>query len=798
MVALLPPLLALAACLATAASALAQAAEGEAPLVDVRAGFDGLAKAGRWLPVQVTLANDGPGFEGEVRVVTRSPGGPSVAYGERVELPTRSRKLVRLAAPAPASARELRVELVSDGREIAHRDGPVRLLGASEFLVGVLADDDVPPAGLGSLRRGGGAVSLARIGLGDLPTDAVALQALDAILVRNRPAGRLGPQRTALRAWIEAGGQLVVAGGPGWRRSVDGLEDLLPIEGLVTTEVGHLRALGRYAGGAPADGAILLAAGSPAPGARVILSQDGVPLIVERWLGQGRVTFLAADPSLEPFRSWPGAEGLWQRVLVGGRPLFPPIDDASTGPFELEVRAVLVQLMELGLPSPGWLAAFLLAYVVCVGPLQYGLLRRIDRREWAWIGFPALALGFAGLAYVGGGRLRGLDVRSGAVSIVRAAPDAETAPIDTWVGLVTPTRRSYALDFVDGAAPRVLPSMGGLAGDTPLVLGAHGGPPLRGPTRLPDLRLEARTLQAFHSRAFGPSPTPVRAEIRATSGRLEGLVTNVGPDRLEDALVLAAGESLMLGDIAPGESRPVSLALPTTRPPGPAFRPPRLGSSGAWRDRAELQRSVATSVLNRGGDGEGAGGAVLVAWTAATPPRLTANGDAITGLATRLLEQALPIHYGDDHLVIPPGLLGRTLLDGAALSRGAAPSFVVRGPIVFQYDLPPEVVFGQVDRLSVHLAIGRPSPGVAPPLATGGSAPSPSSNPPGASSTVRVSLFRWADRTWVEAPLVSTGVADVVFGDQFVDGGAIRLRVESNGPEAFIQQLDLSLEGPRG
>jgi len=63
---------------------------------------------------------------------------------------------------------------------------------------------------------------------------------------------------------------------------------------------------------------------------------------------------------------------------------------------------------------------------------------------------------------------------------------------------------------------------------------------------------------------------------------------------------------------------------------------------------------------------------------------------------------------------------------------------------------------------------------------------------------VRVSLFRWADRTWVEAPLVSTGVADVVFGGQFVDGGAIRLRVESNGPEAFIQQLDLSLEGPRG
>ena len=761
--------------------------------LDVRPGFDGLGKAGRWLPVQVVVGNDGPGFEAEVRVVTRlSAGGPSVAYGQPVDLPTRSRKLVQLVVPAPASERDLRLELHTGGREIAVRDVPVRLLKPSAFLVGVLSDDSAPPAGLGSLRRGGETVSAARVSPGDLPTDPAALQALDALVIHNAPTGRLsGEQRAALRTWVEAGGQLVLAGGPGWRRSIEGLDDLVPVEELWTREVRSLRAFGRYAAGpgvapagGPTDGGVLLAVGLPVPDARVLLEQDGMPLIVERWLGLGRITFVAADPALEPFRSWAGSEGLWQRILVGGRPLLPPLDEPTPSTLEPQIRGTLAQLMDLGLPGSGWLAALLLAYVLCVGPVQYVLLRRIDRREWAWLGFPALGIGFALLVYVGGGWLRGPEVRMSAVSIVRSTPGSETAWTDTYVGLVAPARRAYDLAFVDGVTLRALAggqSMGvspvGLAADQALIQQGR-------PTRLPGVRLEGRTLLAFQDRAFGPALTPVSADLRASSGRLEGLATNAGPDRLEGAVLVAAGQALPLGDIGPGESRPVSLALPTTRATALPIGLSILSYGPGSSTQLDQRQALLASLLGRGGDGETGGGAVLLAWSAATPPRLVADGVAISGAATRLVEQLLPVQYGEELTVIPPGLLGRTILDGAALGRGALPSaFGIRGPIVFQYDLPPNVSLARVDRLSVHLSLeGRASPNSA----------SPAAFTPG---LVRLSLLRWADKTWVDAPIGSSGVVDVPFGASFIDGGAIRVRVEPSVAELVVQQLDLSLEG---
>ncbi len=68
---------------------------------------------------------------------------------------------------------------------------------------------------------------------------------------------------------------------------------------------------------------------------------------------------------------------------------------------------------------------------------------------------------------------------------------------------------------------------------------------------------------------------------------------------------------------------------------------------------------------------------------------------------------------------------------------------------------------------------------------------------PAASISGRISLYRWADRTWVDVPIGSSGVGDVPFGAAFLDGGAIRVRLEPHGAETVVQQLDLSLEGVR-
>ncbi|MCC6174219.1 MAG: hypothetical protein IT305_02850 [Chloroflexi bacterium] len=789
-------------------------------LPEVRAGFDGIGKAGRWLTIRAVVASDGPPLRGELRLLVRGANGRVTVYAQDVQVASRARKLVSFLAPVAAVGSNPRLVLLNDSREVAARDVPLRVMAPSEFLVGVVSTDGLVPSGLGAIRRSGGPVVTAQLTTADLPSDPLAYQSLDALVVRNATSDQLtSAQHGALRTWIEQGGQLIVTGGPGWRRTIEGLDDLLPVEGLWTRQVNQLRAFSRYGGSDPPEGDVLITLGSPTEDARVLLVQDSIPLIVERWRGNGRVTFVGPDLALEPFRSWPAADALWQRILVGGRPPLPTLEDASLSDYALQTT--LAQLLDLGLPSPGLVAAFLLAYVLVVGPVQYAVLRRLDRREWAWITFPVLATGFAAVVVVASTWLRGPDMRMAAISVVRSVPGARLAPVDTFLGVVAPERGAYDLSLSDGLPVRPIPSRSGIpTADQTLVRTGPGGP-----TELPSLPVEGRALAGLETRSFIPTPTPIEAKLRAANGRLEGLLRNVGPERVEDVIVLAAGEAVGLGNLGPGESRPVSLSLPTTRttgawqngtPPWSVVAP--SGIDG--RRRAVVERVVQS---RRGADGESTGGVTVLAWTRATPPRLRVNGQPADGSADRLLQQAVPIDYGEQAVVIPPGLLGRSILDGATLGRGTSSAFVARGPIVFQYDLPPGLSFSRLDRLSIHLSLAgsatRPTPvpasrPVPTSMAIGSPSPTPGSTSnlglaasatpgivlPGVatpSAPARVSVYRWADRVWVEVTAISAGVADVPFGSAYLDGGSLRVRLEPQGSEVTVNQLDVSLAGVR-
>lgn len=756
-------------------SASPQEQRGDAALLpEIKGGFEGISKAGRMMTVRAVVANDGPPLEATLRL-TSLASGENVGYQQAVDLASRARKQVVFQVPGPTATGRIELSLLARATEteLVGRVVPVRVIGPTEFLVAVVTDDGLIPSGLGAIRRGGNPVAVARLTPDDLPTDALAMQSLDAIVIRQASSDRLTTdQRNALHVWIEQGGQLIVAGGPGWRRSIEGLDELLPVDGLWTRPVKHLRSFARYAGVQPPDGDVLVTLGSPVEGARVLLTQESIPLIVERWIGIGRVTFVGVDPALEPFRSWPGAESVWQRILVGGRPGLPTLEVGSMSGSPL--RGALSEMLDLGLVPAVWIGLFLLMYVLVAGPGQYLLLRRLDRREWAWIGFPLIAVSSAGFLLVGAAWSRGPDIRLAAISVVRVGEDARSAAVDTFVGMVAPARGSYDLAFLDGGVPRPLSDIG--TGGVPVIIESDPGGQ---PTRLPGLRFEGRVPREIQLRALTPAPAPILAELRTTNGRLEGRVRNVSGERLEDAIIIAAGEAIGLGDLAPGDSRPVSISLPTNRAAG-AWQngPPPWAVPGA-RPGADRRRQLINQIVQptRGSDGESTGGVTLLAWTSATPPRVSLGSDRVAGSARRLLEQSLPVDYGTSDVAIPPGLIGRAILDGAILSRGGGQSFVARGTLVFQYDLPPGLELSRLDRLSVHFATPQRS----------GQAPTPP----------RISLYRWADRTWVDVPMNGTGVSNLTFGASFVDAGTIRLRLEPQGSELQVDQLDLSLEGVR-
>src|SRR4029453_1406551 len=86
-----------------------------------------------------------------------------------------------------------------------------------------------------------------------------------------------------------------------------------------------------------------------------------------------------------------------------------------------------------------------------IGPINYVVLKRLERREWAWVTMPVLILAFAGGAYAIGAALRGSEVIVNEVAIVRGAPGATDGAAQVYLGIFSPSRNVYQVRLPGGA-----------------------------------------------------------------------------------------------------------------------------------------------------------------------------------------------------------------------------------------------------------------------------------------------------------------------------------------------------------
>ncbi len=217
-------------------------------------------------------------------------------------------------------------------------------------------------------------------------------------------------------------------------------------------------------------------------------------------------------------------------------------------------RELLDQASGISVPSSSFVLGVLLAYVITVVPLNWLICRfLLNRREWAWIIVPLVALGFA----IGVERMAvrnlGYDTASDEIDLLEVYSDYPRAHLTRLGSLYSTGRTNFTLLYPNDPTALALPMDTGRSIRGEQIAGSswqsYPVPQLVG------LSVEPRSLSLYRAEQMLALKGPIRLEGEAESRKI---VNESGQD-LKDATLVDMGgpakpKEWYLGTIAAGAS----------------------------------------------------------------------------------------------------------------------------------------------------------------------------------------------------------------------------------------------------
>lgn len=519
---------------------------------DIRVGFDSFHKIETWTPVWVTIANQGPDLQAQLRFRDdyASFGASNILYTYPVELPRQSRKAFQLILPLRGQAR-LTIELVDQtGARLGLQETRTRGLSEETRLIGVVAGDpSLLNAVSGFTLAADDPVAVAHLTLADLPSQLQAWQGLDTLVFNDVDTSPLTPaQQAALQSWLSHGGRLIVGGGPNAAQTLAGLWPLLPFADVeMQTVVPPLPTLDDFMRVSPEERGPYAAAVPLDVTGRILVEADEQPLIISVDHGLGHVFYLAFDLSLAPFDVLTNQPQFFRRFMNRPAQNSYFADQANPG----RLRDSLSIIPGQTLPTPATVALYLFIYVLAMGPANYAILARLKRREWAWFSIPLIILIFSAYGYFSGFRLRSGRPLLRQITVIQAETGASLADIDSFIGIFSPFRADYTLTLDRPVLVEPLADNYGVNNELTVTTAAM--------TIVENLRSDIGGVPAVvaHSQM---TPPAISADLRFEAGdnrgerRLQGHITNGTGQPLRFAHLVLDGEVLLLDTLAVGKT----------------------------------------------------------------------------------------------------------------------------------------------------------------------------------------------------------------------------------------------------
>jgi hypothetical protein len=780
------------AVLSLAASASAEAAPNPVSIT-VNVGYNGFVKAQQWMPVTVDITNKGQDVNGTVEVTTgNNTNGPpigSVIYQAHVTVPSGATKhlktyLVEDQAPATVSAR-----IVQSGQVVASADGQAST--AAGVLIGVLSDQSTALDNLAAVHPGGVTAIVAHLSLEEVSDSPILLRAFDLLAIDDFATDSLtSAQRGAITDYVQNGGALLLGTGASWRKTLAGVSStILPMSVDGTTTLNSVATIDHLSG-------VEIATGTVTPGSSTWLADGPRPLLAEKLVGSGIITLATFDWNQEPVAGSAEADALLRQVLVrtlfaagGGQGMFFTKGGGfgiggtgSTAERSNAVSQALASLPALDLPSLLVIGVLVLAYVLFVGPINYFVLRAVNHRALAWVTVPLIAIVASAGAFGTGLFTKGRSVQTNQVSIIHLQPGWDHAYVESYMGLVTPTRGDYQVNLA-GSTALIGPifNNGGYVGSSPdlLRVGVDNNSVM-----LPNMT--AFVLRGFASEGVVDTPKLV-ATARFVNGKLTGTVRNDTTTAFTDLVVLAGDGYQLLKALAPGASATFDVTPKvvnvTAGPPAVfsiygnyfnGYQPnPPSAADREGQEKSSILSLVAASSFS------GFNPTItpmVVAWSKQPYEQISVGGSRPN--ATALTAVALPISIGEIGAgAVPAGMIVSRYTDMEGDSQPGAPGAVTTTNGTVTYDFQPSIVPG------LHLTKAT----------LDSSTQNQFGGPPGTTQgTPLVSAWDWSRSSWVVVSYNAQGTTTLPDSAVNPTSSEVRLQFVANGNMSMLGPISLT------
>lgn len=571
--------------------AAATAAQQASVTMNARILLQGHARTGSWAAIEVDLQNGGPSILGELQMDGGSQS--NARFATAIDLPTGSHKVYVLHAQPPAFGRNVKVQLVVNDQVVDSVDVAYLVHEATQLVVGVIAER--PQALVSQINLPanpfGAQPALVPLSVADLPTRTEGWSTLDRLVWQDIDSNELSPdQIDAMRRWVAGGGRLVIVGGSAGIGTLSAFpDDLLPYRPSSTVDLDPT-VLTSLIGPLPAGAAVLPAmAGTLGAGRALATSGDRV-IAAELSYGSGRVTILGFDPTTQWLAESKAVDALWTAALPTRN------GDGTLLADDSQLVQAVYQLPNLALPPTSGLLILIAAYILIIGPINYIVLRRLDRRELAWITMPVLVLTFAAASFGYGALLRGTDVTVNEIAIVRGAPGATEATAQVYFGVFSPTRSTYRVDLPQGpllASPINSDPFGLGSGSLDIVQGTGS----ESPSSVRNLSVGTNSLRVVRAELPVEGPQ-MKASLTLENSILTGTLQNASGKLLENVAIALGSSSVVLGDVQPGETKTVRLPV-RDNPFGASLADQIIGASFSTDNEEGVRRATRYSMVQQ-------------------------------------------------------------------------------------------------------------------------------------------------------------------------------------------------------